>query len=235
MFDSPLFLALLAGLSIPMGAAMATWKGFRDFCRRRELDSFVIYLGGGALLAALALVLIPEGIKDVSPLVAGAAVLAGGAVFWLFATRQKKSEGSLAIFMGMMLDFIPESIALGAAAAMDTGAVALLVMLIFMQNMPQAFAAHAEMRYSPSPPRRVWPVFALAPLAGPAAAWLGFAVLGARPFYLGVVLLFCSGGILFLLLDEIAPSAHLKNHHFPTMGSVLGFVLGLVGSMMLHT
>lgn len=237
MTSSPLLLALVAGLSIPLGAALSGWKGFREFCLHRELDSFVTYLGGGALLAALALVLVPEGMAKVPVLPAVMAFLAGGLAFWRFATRQKASEGSFAVFMGMLLDFIPESIALGAAAATGSGTAGLLMGLIFLQNMPQGFSAAATLRNHSGKGggMRRWIAFLFAPLAGPAGAWLGFSFLGAHPLYLGLLMLFCSGGILFLLLDEIAPSAHLKNHHFPTLGSIFGFALGLAGTFLLHT
>lgn len=233
MMDSPLFLALMAGLAIPMGAGMATWRGLRHFCLERELDSFVTYLGGGALLAALALVLVPEGMTLLPSWAAGLSFMVGGLVFWRFSIHQKNGSGGFAVFMGMLLDYFPESLALGAAAATGAGSALLLTLLIFIQNMPQGFSAYTELRHGggDSPRPWLWPAFLLAPLVGPAAAWFGFSLLSGHPQALGVILLFCSGGILYLLLDEIAPGAHLKNHHFPTLGSVLGFVLGLLGAM----
>jgi len=72
------------------------------------------------------------------------------------------------------------------------------------------------------------------PLAGPLAAWLGFTWLSANAALAGQVMLFCSGGILYLIFDDIAPRAHLKNHEFPAIGAVSGFLLGLVGVMLIH-
>jgi zinc transporter, ZIP family len=51
---------------------------------------------------------------------------------------------------------------------------------------------------------------------------------------LGILMLFCSGGILYLIFDDIAPRAHLKHHDFPAVGAVSGFLLGLVGTMLIH-
>lgn len=59
-----LALAWVAGLSIPVGALISSNIALRNACLRIELDSFVSYFGGGALLAAIALVLIPRGIEQ---------------------------------------------------------------------------------------------------------------------------------------------------------------------------
>lgn len=69
---------------------------------------------------------------------------------------------------------------------------------------------------------------------GPLCAWLGFAWLAADQQILGVLMLFCSGGILYLIFDDIAPRAHLKHHDFPALGAVSGFLLSLVGTMLIH-
>ena len=47
-------------------------------------------------------------------------------------------------------------------------------------------------------------------------------------------MLFCSGGILYLIFNDIAPRAHLKHRDFPAIGAVSGFLLELVGAMLIH-
>lgn len=77
-----LALSLLAGLSIPMGAVIASSEVTARFCRERGIDSFVTYFGGGALLAAIALVLVPDGMEGASLPTALLSFLAGGVLFW---------------------------------------------------------------------------------------------------------------------------------------------------------
>ena len=60
---STLSFALVAGMSIPVGALISTNKRLRSYCCQHEIDSYVSYFGGGALLAAIALVLVPYGIE----------------------------------------------------------------------------------------------------------------------------------------------------------------------------
>ena len=138
------------------------------------------------------------------------------------------------MFLGMLLDFIPEGIALGAAVATGSHVAYLLALLIALQNMPEGFASFHEMREDGVPQGRLWTVFLLAPLAGPLAAWGGYTFLAADDQSLALLMLFCSGGILYLIFEDIAPGAHMSRETLPAMGSVAGFMLGLIGAMLTH-
>lgn len=227
-------LAWLAGLSIPVGALVSSNVVLRNACLRMELDSFVSYFGGGALLAAIALVLIPRGIEHASVLAVVIAFAAGGILAWGFSAWTKRTRSSASQFLGMLLDFFPEAILLGALAASGSNVVYLLAGLIALQNMPQGFAAHNEMRlrFSSSLPLLV--IFLAVSLLGPVAAGLGFWWLSSSEFILAMVLLFCSGAILYLIFEDIAPGAHLERRSYPAMGALCGFLLGLAGTMLVH-
>lgn len=77
-------------------------------------------------------------------------------------------------------------------------------------------------------------LFLITPAAGPLAAWLGYVWFAGNDATLGMLSLFCSGGILFLIFDDIAPKAHVKYHDFPATGAVFGFLLGIIGTMIIH-
>lgn len=233
-FETTLALALLAGLTIPTGALVASGRWLRTFCFEYELDSFVTYFGGGALLAAVALVLVPFGMEHTHVAAAATAFLLGGIVFWQVSTWLQRRGTTVSMFLGMLLDFIPEGIALGAAVATGSHVGYLLALLIALQNMPEGFASFHEMRKSGIPLGRLWTIFLFAPLVGPAAAWVGYTFLAADDYLLALLMLFCSGGILYLIFEDIAPSAHLKRESLPATGAVAGFVLGLIGAMVIH-
>lgn len=227
-------LSLMAGLSIPLGALIASKVSLRSVCLRHDLDSFVSYFGGGALLSAIALVLLPEGTQRLSIFGVSLAFSAGGLAFWLVDAALERTEGDASQFIGMMLDFVPEAILLGVAAANGSDVVFLLAGLILLQNMPEGFASYHEMHHERGGNRKLWSVFLTVPLLGPLAAWLGFSVLSHDDLTIGVVLTFCSGGILYLIFNDIAPRAHLKRRDFPAVGAVAGFLFGLVGSLWIH-
>lgn len=232
--ETTLGLALMAGLAIPVGAVVSAIPWLRTFCFEHEVDSFVSYFGGGALLAAVALVLVPFGMEHTHVAAAATAFLIGGMVFWLVSWWLKRRGTTVAQFLGMLLDFIPEGIALGAAVATGSHVAYLLALLIALQNMPEGFASFHEMRRGGMRLGRLWIIFLLAPLVGPIAAWLGFAFLAAEDHALGLLMLFCSGGILYLIFEDIAPGAHMARETLPAMGSVAGFLLGLIGAMVIH-
>ena len=232
--ETTLGLALMAGLAIPVGAFVSANPRLRTLCLEHEIDSFVSYFGGGALLAAVALVLVPFGMEHAQVAAASTAFLLGGVAFWLVSSWLKRRGTALGQFLGMQLDFIPEGIALGAAVATGSHVGYLLAVLIALQNMPEGFASFHEMRRGGMRTRRLWTIFLLAPLVGPAAAWVGFAFLAAEDHALALLMLFCSGGILYLIFEDIAPGAHMTRETLPAMGSVAGFLLGLIGAMVIH-
>lgn len=68
---------------------------------------------------------------------------------------------------------------------------------------------------------------------GPAAAIAGYAVLSEPPWVLGAVMLVASGGILYLVFEDIAPQARLEKHWAPPLGAVVGFCIALAGELWL--
>ena len=45
-------------------------------------------------------------------------------------------------------------------------------------------------------------------------------------------MLFASGGILYIVFQDIAPEAKLRRRWMPAFGAVVGFLLGLIGKML---
>jgi ZIP family zinc transporter len=190
--------------------------------------------GGGALLAASTLVLIPRGIEDTLPLFVAFAFAAGGLVFCGFSAWTRRTRNSASQFLSMLLDFLPEAILLVTLAASGSNVVFLLAGLMALQNMPEGFAAYHEIQGTTGSPGRLLMIFLVVSLVGPLAAWVGFAFLSSSESALAMIMLFCSGGIVYLIFEDIATEAHSKRDSFPAMGAAAGFLLGLIGTMMIH-
>jgi ZIP family zinc transporter len=223
-------LAFVAGATIPVGGLLARLERIQPRWLERELRHSVIAFGGGALLAAVSLVLVPDGLDTLAPAPACLAFLAGGVVVMALDRWVATRRGQAGQFLAMLLDYVPESAALGASISLSGGSGPLLAFLIALQNLPEAFNAFREITRGRARRRRrtLW-LFALLPLAGPASAWLGAAVLAGSPGGLGALMLACAGGILYLTFQDVAPKAHLARHWAPALGAVGGFALGLVG------
>jgi ZIP family zinc transporter len=227
--------ATLAGVFIPLGGLLARIERIRPLWLERELRHGIIAFGGGALMAAVALVLVPEGQRHLSTWAALTAFGAGGVAFFLIDWMIERRGGGVAQLMAMLLDFLPETLALGAMLATNSQAGLLLAGLIALQNLPEGFNAYLELRARNAlPPGRILAWFCLMVLLGPLAAWLGFSYLREMTGALGAIMMFAAGGILYLTFEDIAPQAHLPRRWAPALGAVAGFMLGLLGQMLLR-
>ncbi|MGE9270072.1 MAG: ZIP family metal transporter [Verrucomicrobiales bacterium] len=226
-------LALFAGATIPLGGWLARLEHLRPEWLEEEFRHSVIAFGGGALLAAVALVLVPHGIDHYSSWAAGLLFLAGGIVMMWVDRKLNQSGTPAANLIAMLSDYLPEALALGAVLSGDQKGAVLLAGLIAIQNLPEGFNAYREMIRSPklSSSRILW-VFVAAALLGPVAATVGLGFLAQEPKFLGGITLFSSGAILYLVFQDVAPQAKLERHWAPPLGAVLGFVLGMVGEML---
>ncbi|SEW01885.1 zinc transporter, ZIP family [Aliiroseovarius sediminilitoris] len=226
-------LAALAGAAIPLGAWLARFDRILPGPLRNEANHWIMAFGAGALLSAVALVLIPEGIDRVPGLLALLPLLAGAIAALVSDIAMAHRGGSKAQFMAMLMDFIPEAIAMGAILTADPGLAVLLAILIGAQNLPEGFNADRELAASSKTPRskRLLLFLALVP-AGPLAAVLGITMFSGWPELLGVLMLFSAGGILYLMFQDIAPQVPVERHWSPPLGAIMGFAFGLGGHIL---
>jgi ZIP family zinc transporter len=227
--------ATFAGATIPLGGFLARVERIRPAWLQNELRHSVIAFGGGVLIAAIALVLVPEGMHFLSEIPAVAAFGAGGLVFFALDRAVQLRGGSASQFMAMLIDFVPESMALGALLTTSRSSGVLLALLIALQNFPEGFNAYREMRSTGRiSSASILAGFSAIILLGPLAAWIGFAFLQSAQGVLGAVMLFASGGILYLTFQDIAPQARIEREWGPALGAVAGFMLGLLGHVSVN-
>lgn len=227
-------LTLIAGLAVPAGAAVACFERIRPQWLETELRHTIIAFGGGVLLSAVALVLVPEGMRNL-PLWMVIVFFAGGGITFFALDRFLASfETSASQLVAMLADFIPEAIALGASFASSTHTGKLLALLIALQNLPEGFNACRELlaghRVSR---RRILIAFSAIALLGPAAGLAGFFFLSSSPEVVSCLMLLAAGGILYIVFRDIAPQAVLQRQWAPQLGAVAGFLLGIIGEMIL--
>ncbi|MDF1528176.1 MAG: divalent cation transporter [Sedimenticola sp.] len=221
-----------AGACIPLGGILANREKIHPNWLENEFRHAVIAFGGGILIAAVALVLVPEGIKYVNHSALSAiTLLCGGISFfalerYLGAHRREKPQ-----FTAMLLDYVPESLALGGAFAVGAHSAPLLAMFIGLQNLPEGFNAYRELNHSKvSSPQKILTFMLLLVPIGPVIAIFGWVYFSHNSLLLGATMLYASGGILYLIFQDIAPQAHMKRHWAPPLGAVIGFSVGMLGS-----
>lgn len=229
---SVIFLAGAAGISLPLGGAL----GWIAYSRETEFTEPVMHaliaFGGGALLSAVALVLVPEGAELLPPWLALGLLFLGGFTFYLLDRRLERGGGSgPALLAAMLLDFLPEAVALGAMLVTEAATAKLLALMIFLQNLPEGFSAFGEIWRHGVPARSLMLVFTALAGLGPLCALLGLSFLVEHVAVLGGIMIFASGGILYLVFQDVAPAARTRDSSAPALGAVLGFGLGLAGAL----
>lgn len=224
---------LVAGLAMPAGALLAKAEHIRSAVLKDELHHGMMAFGGGALLSAIALVLVPEGIQSLNTGWVAVFFVTGAICFMCLDIVLKKFNTPASQLAAMLSDFLPESIALGAAFATGESTAFLLAGLITLQNLPEGFNAYNELRQRPSiSPKKVIMIFLLMSLLGPVAGVSGFVFLAESPEVIGAIMLFASGGILYSIFQDIAPQVKLEKHWAPPLGAILGFLVGMIGYML---
>ena len=223
----------LAGAAIPLGGVLARFERIQPRWLEEEFRHSVLAFGGGVLFAAVALVLVPEGTRHLAVGTAIASFVGGGIVFMILDWTLGHFGTPSSNLVAAVLDFAPESIALGALIVSDPSLGMMLAFFIGLQNLPEGFNAYREMiDQGHLGVSSVLLLLSLAAIIGPVCGMLGFFLLANAPVVTGATMMFASGGILYLVFQDIAPQAKLSRHWAPPLGAVLGFALGLVGEMV---
>ena len=232
-FFTIIILTVAAGSCIPIGGLIASIEHIHPRWLEREFRHFVIALGGGIILGATSVVLVPEGINSMdNSLFSIPIILLGGLFFYtierFLGLRRRDSPQVL----GMVLDYLPEAISLGGLVAIGSNFAPLLALLIGLQNLPEGFNAYRELVHHNHSSKKTLIIMCGLIFIGPVAGLSGFIFLAEHQAILGAVMLFSAGGVLYLIFQDIAPQSRLKKHWAPPLGAVLGFCIALFSKMM---
>lgn len=232
-----ILLTSAAGICIPLGGALASFERIRPNWLEAEFRHFVIALGGGILLGAVTIVLVPVGMDGMQgSMFAIYSLLAGGITFFVIERAMGLHRREAPLLMGMLLDYVPEALALGGLVASGASIAPLFALLIGLQNLPEGFNAYREMiRAKASTPKKTLLFMGKLVLIGPVAGLSGLYFLSGHEAILSAIMLFSSGGILYLIFQDIAPQARLDKHWLPPLGAVLGFSIALLCEMLLKS
>jgi len=233
IFVTVLLASWLAGILSFLGGFIAWAERTKDTTAKRKLVHGVMAFGGGLLLSAIAFALTPGALSVLNPPKLVLYFCLGGLLFCGIDILLARQGGSRAQFMAMMMDFVPEAISMGAVSGYNPQLGILLALFIGAQNLPEGFNAYRELLTLGTRPRTALAALAIASIAGPISAGLGYLFLQDMPSLTASIMIFASGGILYLVFQDIAPASKIRHHWAPALGSVLGFAVGLLGTKLL--
>ncbi|MFH1868154.1 MAG: divalent cation transporter [Candidatus Omnitrophota bacterium] len=226
--------SLFAGITVFFGGLLG--KVFEKVESGPIKDNVVhgaVAFGGGILIAAVAFVLTPKAIDLFAIQYISIIFLSGAFSFFLIDRYLEQKGGAAAQLMAMLMDFIPEAIALGAVFARNRQLGLLLAVFIGLQNFPESFNAYSDLRKSGFASNKILLIFLPLSLIGIFAALLGVYLLTDSPKLIAALMLFSAGGILYLIFQDIAPLSKMKNHWLPALGATIGFLVGMIGTKIL--
>ncbi|MCD4834236.1 MAG: ZIP family metal transporter [Bacteroidales bacterium] len=224
-----------AGITVLIGGILANFFNhhIKENPVKYEITHSMMSFGAGIILSALALVLIPKGMQklDVIPMVAS---FLGGALLFMFIDQYlARKGGQTATLLAMMMDFLPESIALGALFAIEPNVAIMLAIFIGLQNLPEAFNSFRDLIQSGFTIKKTLVIFFFLSFFGIIGALIGHFFLSDYPNLTAHLMTFASGGILYLLIQDIIPESKLKNNYLTPLGAILGFVVGIIGEKII--
>jgi ZIP family zinc transporter len=198
-----------------------------NFSERQVL--FFTAFGAGILISAAIFGMVIEAEKTLGIVMTLVAFLAGSIVFTIADVVAEHKGGGAGILLGIGLDSIPESLAIGASVASGPGFV--IALLIGIQNIPEGIASFREMTSGEATAFR----------GSKRKAFIAIGIVSVIPIVLGLVGLFfiqgmqvvialtlaiSAGGIFYMLHYDMIPKAHKERKWLPTFGAVLGFIIG---------
>jgi ZIP family zinc transporter len=205
----------------------------------------VMGIGAGALISAICYELIPESNLE-GPRMAIAFLLGALAFFagdWLvdgrggadrkdIAGSQRGGSGA-AIFIGTLLDNVPESIILGMGFSLG-GAVNIAFMsAVFVSNLPEGIAGSLNLEGAGYSHRRILWLWVMLVILSAGCAGLGYALVRLLPGANGLYAqAFAAGAMLTMLADAMMPEAFEHGGRLVGLFTVLGFMVAAGLSVM---
>ena len=224
-----------AGITVFIGGILANYFNhhIKESPVKYEIIHTLMSFGSGIMLSALALVLIPEGMEQLDLLPIVFSFLFGAILFMIINQYLAKKGGKSATLLAMLMDFIPESIALGAVFAIEPNMALLLAVFIGLQNLPEAFNSFRDLIQSGFTVRKTLILFFFLSFFGIVGALIGHYFLRDYPDLTAHLMIFASGGILYLLIQNIIPESKLEKSYLTSLGAILGFLVGIIGDKII--
>ena len=131
----------------------------------------------------------------------------------------------LALFLGALLDGIPESLVIGSSfETLDSFRFTFLA-AVFLSNLPEAIGSAVGMQQAGFSTKRIFTLWGLLVLAGALAAALGNAFLAdAPPVLLTLVGAIAGGGILAMVSSVMMPEAYEDGGTAVGLATIAGFL-----------
>jgi ZIP family zinc transporter len=144
-------------------------------------------------------------------------------------TAAQAGGSGAAIFIGTLLDNIPESIVLGMGLALGGGISLAFLVAVFVSNLPEGVAGTLNLEQAGTPRGHIFWMWTILVLISGACAGLGYALVGWFPGADGRYIQgFAAGAMLTMLADTMMPEGFEHGGKVVGLLTVLGFLLAAI-------
>jgi len=196
----------------------------------------IMGFGAGALLSAIAYELIPESAIGGGGM--GVAFCLGAFTFfgadWLIDSRGgsdrkditgKQVGSGSAIFIGTLLDNVPESIILGMGLALGGAINLAFLAAVFISNLPEGIAGTLNLEASGRSRSNIFWMWTILVIISALCAGLGYMIIRWLPGADGhIAQAFAAGAMLTMLADAMMPEAFEHGGKLVGILTVMGFL-----------
>ncbi len=209
---------------------------------RRKASGLLMGFGAGTMLSAVAYELVPASVFGVGSAI-GIAFLVGALVYYgadrviaglggddrIDLDGSDASEGSgAAMFLGALLDGLPEAFILGIGVALGGGVSVAFVVAVFVSNVPQGAAGTLALRQAGTAGRTISAMWGALTVASAGAAAAGYLLADRIPNQGVNAQAFAAGAVLVMLADSMMPEAFANGGKSVGLLTVIGFLLAAV-------
>ena len=242
MFKTPtvILYASLTGFSLILGVIIGTTLKISQ-----KIIAAIMAFGSGVLICALTFGLMAEAFKHggfdaiiIGFLSGGLVFISGDFLIHRIGGRNHKRKAHFkaaketngkAIILGSLLDGVPESIALGVALLSKNGIGLLMLVAIFLSNLPESLSSIDDLQKEGLSKRRIYLSWSWVSLCVASSVVLSFLFLKNLDLNaLGIIESFASGAILAMLADSMMPEAYEDGGSLIGFSTMLGFLTAFI-------
>jgi ZIP family zinc transporter len=232
---------LIAASSLVIGSVLTFWLK-----PSRRLIGLIMAFGAGTLISAIAYDLVEDAAASGRTLALAAGLALGAITFFVGdwwvdragGAHRKRSGGeqaqgnSFGIFIGTLLDGIPESFILGASLVTGGGVSVAFLAAVFISNLPEAMGATTGMAAAGWPKKRIIGIWLAVAGVSAIAAASGYALTALMSLDGVLGQSFAAGALLTMLSDSMLPEAHENGGNAVGLLTVLGFAVAFALSQL---
>jgi len=151
------------------------------------------------------------------------------------ARRPEEGEGSgMAIFIGALLDGVPESVAIGIGFLAGKGVSLAVVLAVLLSNVPEGISGAVSMTRAGWSASSVLGLWSCIVLLSSLSAYLGYRFLSQSPVdLLAFFLSLAAGGILAMVSSTMIPEAFDDEGRLTPVATPLATVMGFILSFII--